>query len=145
MPTPIPIRPCRVILVAVFMSAVVAPGCQPAFKVEPVTFRLERADQLLGAVHRHTVWINGQNVGMIRNGATNTFTFIPKIDEKNAIYIEAYDPFVKNPVSNTLSFNIGSGGEMVGAVKWVQNGSGVDLVLEASIVNEGKYPPAKKR
>ncbi|MDY3553407.1 hypothetical protein R5W24_002508 [Gemmata sp. JC717] len=148
MPSPTTARPaqlCRVAVSALLVSAVVSSGCQPAFKVEPVTIRLERADQLLGAAHRHTIWINGQNVGMIRNGATNTFYFVPKIDEKNAIYIEAYDPFVKNPVSNTVMFNIGSGGEMTGTMKWDKNGTGLDLTLEVSIVNEGKYPPVKKK
>jgi len=148
MPTLIPACPAhlwRVTALALVVSAVTATGCRPAFKAEPVTFRLERADQLLGAAHRHTIWINGKNVGLIRNGATNSFHFIPKINEKNSIYIEAYDPFFKNPVSNTLFFNVGSGGEMVGKVKWEQNGSGIDLILEVSIVNEGKYPPARKK
>jgi hypothetical protein len=146
--TPVPARAARLrrcAALALLLSAPVVSGCGPSFKVEPVTIRIERADQLLGAFHRHTVWINGKNVGMIRNGATNTFQFVPKIDEKNSIYIEAYDPIVKNPVSNTILFDIGSGGEMTATVKWAQNGSGLDLLLEASVVNEGKYPPARKK
>lgn len=142
-----PVRPAalrRVATFALLLPALAVSGCGPSFKVEPVTLTVERADQLLGAVHRHTIWVNGKEVGLIRNGAKNTFQFMPKIDEKNSIYIEAYDPIVKNPVSNTILFNIGSGGEMVASVKWDKNGSGIDLMLEASITNEGKYPPAKK-
>ena len=110
-----------------------------------MSFRLERAEQLNLGLYRYTVWINGQNVGLIANGATNTFHFIPKISEKNAIYIEAYQPIGTNPVSNTLYFDIGSGGEMIGTVKWEQNGWSLDLKLEASVVSEGKYPPARKK
>jgi hypothetical protein len=120
-------------------------GCGPTFKPKPVTLTLTRADQLLCAVHRYTVWINGVNVGMIRNGATNTFTFIPKIDEPNTMYVEAYDPFVTNPVTNKVTFEIGSAGEMTGEVKWIENGTGVDLVLDLNITKEGEYPKSERR
>ncbi len=128
-----------------FLLLVMGTGCGPSFKPKPVTLSLTRADQLLSAFHRYTVWINGENKGFIRNGATNAFSFIPKIDEPNTMYIEAYDPIGTNPVSNRVNFEIGSAGEMTGEVKWVENGSGVDLVLELSITKEGEYPKAERK
>src|SRR4051812_24530756 len=115
--------------------------CVPALASaeDKATLKLERADQLLNAAHRHTIWVNGQNVGLISNGATRTYEFTPKAG-KNSIYIEAYDPFVKNPESNRVELEVAPGAELTGKVEWVQNGSSFDLVLKVEVGKAGKVP-----
>jgi len=104
------------------------------------TLKLERKDQLLGAIYNHTVYINGEKVGKIGNGAKKEFSFTPKIDGKNAIYIEAYDPIVENPKSNTVSIAVFDGGVLSGTVQFEQNGTSLDLVLKVEVANNGKTP-----
>ncbi|QJW95407.1 hypothetical protein [Frigoriglobus tundricola] len=112
-------------------------GCdklQPGAKVklEPVSITLFRQDQLVGSAHRHTLFVNNVEVGLISNGATKTFHFVP-VPGKNILCVEAYDPFVKNPRSNTVALDVPSGGHIDASVKWFINGTGGDLQLEARV------------
>jgi hypothetical protein len=97
-----------------------------------------RQDQLIGAAYQHTVYVNGEKIGKIANGATKEFTFTPKPDGKNTIYIEAYDPFAENPKTNTIKFAVFEGGIVNAKVNWVENGSGFDLVLKLDVDKKGK-------
>jgi hypothetical protein len=143
---------CRLLPQVILFTSLLAamPGCiknasstsrQTPFRIEPVKLRLERADQLHSAFNRYTIWINDQNAGAHRNGATYTYEFMPRLKAKNTIVIEAYDPLGTNPVSNKASFDMGSGGEMTGSVKWVENGTGLDLLLQVQVVKTGRFPP----
>jgi len=105
-------------------------------KVGPATIRLERRDQLPGAFNRHTLWINGKEIGKVANGATNTFEFTTDSSKRNEIFIEAYDPFVENPKSNKVYLTVHPGDEVTANVQWVQNGTAFDLVLEAKVVEK---------
>ena len=102
MPRPSTFSRTRLASSLAILAAIFAPASMFAGE-KTATLKLERRDQLpLNAAHRHTIWINGQNVGLISNGATKTYEFTPKAGGKNVIYIEAYDPFVKDPESNRV-------------------------------------------
>jgi hypothetical protein len=104
----------------------------------PAKITLERKDQLWGAASRHTLWINGEKIGLIANGATNTFEFTAKGNDKSIIYIEGYTWFGEPPTSNKVSLDVRPGDEVSALVKWVQNGTAFDLILEAKVVSKDK-------
>ncbi|VTS05901.1 hypothetical protein [Tuwongella immobilis] len=126
-------------------------GCEPSLevrtpfqpqlpKVEPATLTITRTEQWTGSVHRHTVYVNGNNVGLIRNGETLSFQFMPSINGTNSIYVEGYDPIVTNPVTNTESLKVGSGGAVSATTEWGGNLLVPKLELRATVINSGSFP-----
>ena len=110
-------------------------------RIEPARLTLTRADQWAGSAHRHTVWINGYNAGLHRNGATVTYKFMPALDGRNTLRVVAYRPIGADVESNVEDFVIGSGGELTANVEFTTSGLSERLSLSSRVIKEGTRPP----